>query len=47
LVLDTGVAGGEPEADTDIAAGRGTRYHSDDEFLAALDERSGSPDADV
>ena len=38
---------GEREADAHIAAGRGTRYHSDEEFLAALDERSGSSDADV
>jgi antitoxin PrlF len=38
---------GEREADADIAAGRETRYHSDEEFLAALDERSGSSDADV
>lgn len=38
---------GEREADADIAAGRGTRYDSDEEFLAALDERSGSSDADV
>lgn len=38
---------GEREADADIAAGRGTRYNSDEEFLAALDERSGSSDADV
>jgi hypothetical protein len=38
---------GEREADADIAAGGGARYHSDEEFLAALDERSGSSDADV
>lgn len=38
---------GEREADADIAAGRGTRHHSDEDFLAALDERSGSSDADV
>jgi hypothetical protein len=38
---------GEREADADVAAGRATRYHSDEEFLAALDERSGSLDADV
>ncbi len=38
---------GEREADAEIAAGGGTRYHSDEEFLAALDERSGSSDADV
>jgi len=28
---------GEREADEDIAAGRGTRYNSDEEFLAALE----------
>ncbi len=38
---------GEREADAEIAAGGGTRYRSDEEFLAALDERSGSSDADV
>jgi antitoxin PrlF len=38
---------GERDADADVAAGRRTRYHSDEEFLAALDERSGSSDADV
>lgn len=38
---------GEREADADIAAGRGTRYRSDEEFLAALDERSGSSEADI
>ncbi len=38
---------GEREADADIAAGRTTRYDSDEEFMAALDERSGSSDADV
>jgi hypothetical protein len=38
---------GEREADAEIAAGRGTHYDSDEEFLAALDERSGSSDADV
>ena len=38
---------GEREADADIAPGRGTRYHSDEEFLAALRERSGLSDADV
>jgi hypothetical protein len=37
----------EREADAEIAAGGGTRYHSDEEFRAALDERSGSSDADV
>ena len=38
---------GEREADAEIAAGRRTRYRGDEEFLAALDERSGSSDADV
>lgn len=38
---------GEREADADIAAGRGTRYRGDEEFLAALDERSGSSHADI
>lgn len=38
---------GEREADAEIAPGKGTRYHGDEEFLAALDERSGSSDADV
>jgi hypothetical protein len=37
----------EREADADKAAGRGTRYHSDEEFVAALRERSGSSDVDV
>jgi hypothetical protein len=46
MVLDAGVAGGEREAE-DKAAGRGDRYNSDEEFLGALDERSGSSDADV
>jgi hypothetical protein len=39
---------GEREADADIAAGRGTRYYSDEEFLAALSEdraESDRPDA--
>jgi antitoxin PrlF len=30
---------GELEADAEIAAGRGTFYASDEEFLASLDER--------
>jgi hypothetical protein len=38
---------GELEAETEKAAGHGTRYESDEEFLPALDERSGSSDADV
>jgi hypothetical protein len=38
---------GEREADADIAAGRGILYDSDEEFLAALEERSGSSDANV
>ncbi len=37
----------EREADEDIAAGRVTRYDSDDEFLAALDERTKPLDADA
>jgi hypothetical protein len=36
----------EREADDDLAAGRGTTYESDDEFLAALDERTKPLDAD-
>jgi hypothetical protein len=36
----------EREADEDLAAGRGTTYKSDDEFLAALDERTKPLDAD-
>ena len=36
----------EREADDDVAAGRGTTYESDDEFLAALDERTKPLDAD-
>lgn len=38
---------GEREAEAELAAGHGERYNSDEEFLAALDERSGSSDADV
>ncbi|MGH2798242.1 MAG: hypothetical protein ACRDM0_11360 [Thermoleophilaceae bacterium] len=30
----------EREADEDLAAGRSTRYESDEDFLAALDERA-------
>lgn len=37
----------EREADDDRTAGRGTRYESDDEFLAALDERTKPLDADA
>lgn len=36
----------EREADDDVAAGRGTTYESDDEFLAALAERTKPLDAD-
>jgi hypothetical protein len=36
----------EREADEDLGAGRGTTYESDDEFLAALDERTKLLDAD-
>jgi hypothetical protein len=38
---------GEFQAEAEKAAGNATRYASDDEFLAALDERSGSSNADV
>jgi hypothetical protein len=37
----------EHEAEADKAAGKANRYESDEDFLAALDERSGSSDADV
>jgi len=37
----------EREADDDLAAGRVTRCESDDEFLAALDERTKPLDADA
>jgi hypothetical protein len=37
----------EREADNDLAAGRTTRFESDDEFLAALDERTKPLDADA
>jgi hypothetical protein len=37
----------EREADDDRAAGRGTRYESDEEFMAALDERTKPLDADA
>ena len=36
----------EREADDDVAAGRGITYVSDNEFLAALDERTKPLDAD-
>ena len=37
----------EREADEDLAAGRMTRFEGDEEFLAALDERTKSLDADA
>jgi len=37
----------EHEAEADKAAGNVERYDGDEKFLAALDERSGSSDADV
>jgi hypothetical protein len=37
----------EREADADLAAGRATRYESDEELLAALDERTKPLDADA
>lgn len=37
----------EREADADRAAGNADRYESNDDLLAALDERSGPSDADV
>lgn len=37
----------ELEADDDLAAGRVTRYESDEEFLAALDERMKPLDANA
>jgi hypothetical protein len=37
----------EREADDDLAAGRVTSYESDEEFLAALDERVKPLDADA
>jgi hypothetical protein len=36
----------EREADEDIAAGRGTTYESDDDFVAALEEDMKPLDAD-
>jgi AbrB family looped-hinge helix DNA binding protein len=38
---------GEREADAEAAAGRGERFASDEEFLAALDARMKPLDADV
>ena len=37
----------EREADDDLAAGRVSRYENDEEFLAALDERTKPLDADA
>ena len=37
----------EREADADIAAGRGERFESDEEFLAALDARIEPANADT
>ncbi len=37
----------EREAEADKAAGRVDRFRTDEKLLAALDERSGSSDADV
>jgi len=37
----------EREADEDLAAGRVTRFESDEDFLAALDERAKPLDADA
>ena len=37
----------EREASEDLAAGRSTRYESDEDFLAALDERMKPLDADA
>jgi hypothetical protein len=37
----------EQQAEADKAAGNADRFDSDEDFLAALDERSGSSDADV
>ena len=37
----------EREADEDLAAGRFTRYESDEEFLAAFDEDAKPLDADA
>ena len=37
----------EREADKDLAAGRVTQFESDEDFLAALDERTKPLDADA
>ena len=37
----------EREADKDLAAGRATRFESDEDFLAELDERTKPLDADA
>jgi hypothetical protein len=37
----------EREADADLAAGRVTRFESDEDFLAELDERTKPLDADA
>ena len=37
----------EREADEDLAAGRVTRFEGDEDFLAALDERTKPLDADA
>jgi hypothetical protein len=37
----------EREADEDLAAGRVTRFENDEDFLAALDERTKPLDADA
>jgi len=37
----------EREADKDLASGRVTRFESDEDFLAALDERTKPLDADA
>jgi hypothetical protein len=46
LVLDPQVQQREREADEDLAAGRVTRYEGDEQFLAALDERTKPLDRD-
>ena len=38
---------GERRAEAELAAGRGERFASDEEFLAALEERTPGLDADV
>ncbi|MFL5833896.1 MAG: hypothetical protein ACJ76B_07940 [Solirubrobacterales bacterium] len=37
----------EREADKDLAAGRSSRFENDEDFLAALDERTKPLDADA